>query len=371
MSHEFETGFFVQTPPWQELVPDERVPVNENRFYGMLDVYAPAVSRVVKQSLLPRVVAPWPGGKHIYLVGTTGTGKSVLIAMCRRLVDGHVCSIAGHRKSDWHASTRMENAFINYVPEANRVIKNLASWKDEADREVVEINPKGKTAYMARYMCTPLVAANLLPPLPIFGSEMWRRILPIPFMRRLKGVAGLGDDKVNLMIAEITEAELDSVWSDAADIAAKAGPNGIYPGDPTDRATEIMYAQLTEPLRIFMQGMIKWNDAGGKLLVSDILKRYRASEYALLDSTSGLKDERKDRVLQTLALRIGISMGGTPSRHRTESCHNGKPAIAGLSWGNEPIEGDDVLTEFLVMPDSQDVFEEPAKEPPTLPADVQ
>ncbi len=181
------------------LLPSERVPANENRFYRMLDVYAPGVSRMAKQSMLPRIIAPWPGGKHIYLVGTSGTGKNVYIAMCRRLVDSQVSNVVGKRKSDSHATTRLDNAFFNFTSEAKRVpIKNLERWKDEADREIFEVNPKGKSGYMARYMCTSIAAANLLPPLPVFGSEIWRRILVIPFLRRLKGVAGLGDDKMQI-----------------------------------------------------------------------------------------------------------------------------------------------------------------------------
>ncbi len=53
-------------------------------------------------------------------------------------------------------------------------------------------------------MASAIKACNLLPFLPGLGSEYWRRLFPIPFLRRLKGTDA-GSDDIERIIRELTD----------------------------------------------------------------------------------------------------------------------------------------------------------------------
>ena len=320
------------------LTPEERLPKAENGFYRVLDAYGEEVKTMICQSMLPRVVGPWPGGKHINLVGLPGTGKGKLIQLLKRLVANNVCSIDAGSSHDRHSNSRLVNMFMNYSNEGKRTrIRNMEAWKNDADDRSLEVNPKMKALYATRRMSTPVHAMNLMYLLPSVGSEFWRRMLIIPFTRRLKGMAS-GDDFIDKTIDALTDQELDSAWSDAADIAVKKGPDGVYPADLSQDEVAALYEELVDPFQMFLQSELRWTESKDPLLFKKIIEKYEESDYSIIDRKTNKRDDQgRDAMNQKIRNFCGAT-GGLCRRERTESCHDGVLAVIGLAWGqgNQP-----------------------------------
>ena len=341
------------------LSPEQRLPMSENGFYRVLNAYGEEVKTMICQSMMPRVVGPWPGGKHINLVGLPGTGKNKLILLLKRLVANNVCSIDVGSRHDRHANSRLVNMFMNYSNEGKRTrIHNMESWKDDADDRNLEVNPKMKAMYATRRMCTPVHAMNLMYLLPSVGSEFWRRMLIIPFTRRLKGMEG-GDDFIDRVIDELTDLELDSAWSDAADIAVQYGPDGVYPADLTQDEVSALYEELVDPFQMFLQSELRWTDSKEPLLFKDIIQKYQESEYSIVDRKTGKRDDQGCHAMNQKIRNFCGATGGYCRRERTESCHDGVQAVVGLAWGKGNLPTSNILGRFTkVQEDVQETVQE-------------
>ncbi|PKN27933.1 MAG: hypothetical protein CVU65_00830 [Deltaproteobacteria bacterium HGW-Deltaproteobacteria-22] len=338
------------------LPPHERLAREKNRVYQILAAYAPTVQKWILGSLLPRVVAPWPGGKHFYLVGPPGTGKSKLLSLLDRILDGGVCHLAASTLAkDSHAGTRLEGSFMNSVSEAKRSeIKdgNLEEWKQVADELTLEVNPKNLPAYQTRNMATPFHALNLMVFLVGLGSEFWRRLSILPFLLRLKGTSG-GNDDIEKIIRELTNEELDSVWSEAADIAIQCGPEGFYPADLTDEETESLYVDMVDPLRIFMQSRLSWSDSGGSVAIEEIVETYLTSTWSMTNHKTQERDPRGRRTLFEVAREIGKSMSGMPRRERRKGPAEGKEVLVGLKWAANEKTTKSILSTCLANEEAE------------------
>ncbi len=338
---DFQDGTFRKARPEDKLrntigrrylFPHERLDPGKNRFFLVLSAYAPKVQKIVVYALIPRMVAPWAGGKIFYLVGPAGTGKSKLISLLCRLLGGATASLPADRlRKSQFQSKRLEGVLANLTAESRRSeIKDSEEWKEDADRLFFEVEIKGGDIYSARYMATTVRACNLMPYLPGLGSEYWRRLFPIPFLTRLKGTEA-GSDDIERIIRELTDEELDSVFSEAVDVAVHCGPEGTYPGDLDDDTTEALYLDLVDGLRLFMQSRLKWSDSGEHVTLADIVDAYRVSDYSLVDREKGRRDERGTYTLFELARTIGVTMGGRAGQVKVPH-GDGPQAILGLTW---------------------------------------
>ncbi len=341
------------------LAPEDRLPMSENGFYRVLDAYGEEVKTMICQSMMPRVVGPWPGGKHINLVGLPGTGKNKLILLLKRLVANNVCSVDVGSRHDRHVNSRLVNMFMNYSNEGKRTrIHNTESWKDDADDRSLEVNPKMKAMYATRRMCTPVHAMNLMYLLPSVGSEFWRRMLIIPFTRRLKGMEG-GDDFIDKVIEALTDLELDSAWSDAADVAVQYGPDGVYPADLTQDEVSALYEELVDPFQMFLQSELRWTDSKEPLLFKDIIEKYQESECSIIDRKTGKRDDQGRDALHLKIRNFCGATGGYCRRERTESCHDGVLAVVGLAWGQGNQPTSNILGRFTkVQEDVQETVQQ-------------
>ncbi len=338
---DFQTGDFRKAAPEDKLVTtlqrrylavDERMPEAENRVYQVLNAYAPQVRRIVLESMLPRMVGPWPGGKIFYLVGPAGTGKSKLISLLKRILEGATAGVCADRlRRSQFVSLRLDGVLANITSENRRSeIKDAEGWKDEADQLWHEVEEKHGRSFEARFMATAIKACNLHPFLPGLGSEYWRRLFPLPFLIRLKGTPA-GSVDIERTIRELTDAELDSVFSVAVDIADACGPEGNYPADLDDDTIERLYMDLTDGLRLFMQTKLKWSDAGEHVLLGDIVDTYRGSDFSLVDRDKGRRDDRGTYTLFEGARIIGTTMGGHSGQVKVP--HGvGPQALFGLTW---------------------------------------
>lgn len=320
--------------------------MSENGFYLVLDAYGEEVKTMICQSMTPRVAGPWPGSKHINLVGLPGTGKNKLILLLKRLMADNVCSVDAGSSHNRHANSRLVNMFMNYRNEGKRTrIRNTELWKDEADDRRLEVNPKMQAMYATRRMATPVHAMNLMYLLPSGGSEFWRRMLIIPFTRRLKDMEG-GNDFIDKVIDALTDQDLDSAWSDAVDIAVQYGPDGTYPADLTQDEVSELYRELVDPFQIFLQSELRWTASKEPLLFKDIIKKYQESEYSIVDSKTNKRDDQgRDAMNQKIRNFCGAA-GGFCRRERTESCHDGVLAVIGLAWGHGKQSTSNILGRF-------------------------
>jgi len=314
------------------LLPHERLEPGQNRFFTVLGAYAPRVQRIIYYSLVPRMVAPWPGGKIWYLVGPPGTGKSKLISLLSRLIEGATASIHADRlRKSQFQSRRLEGALVNLTAESRRSeIKDSEEWKEDADRLYFEVEIKGGDLYQARYITTTARACNLMPYLPGHGSEYWRRLGVLPILLRLKGRES-GSDEIERLIRELTDHELDSVFSEAADVAVTCGPEGTYPMDLDEDETESLYWDLVDGLRLFMQSRLKWGGAGDQVLLADVVDRYRESDYCILDRDKNKRDERGTYTLFELVRTIGGTMGGRVGQAKVDH-GDGPQCLHYLTW---------------------------------------
>jgi len=341
---DFHTGKFSPAKPEfklkntvgrRYLLPQDRLAREKNRVYQILAAYHQTVQKWIQGSLLPRLVSPWPGGKHFYLVGPPGTGKSKLLSLLDRILAGCVCHLpASNLAKDPHAGTRLENSFMNSVSEAKRSeIKdgNIEVWKQAADELTLEVNPKNLPAYQTRNMATPVHALNLMVYLVGLGSEFWRRLTIIPFLVRLKGTSA-GNDDIEKMIRELTDHELDSVWSDAADIAVRCGPEGVYPEDLSDEGTESLYRDMIDPLRIFMQSRLSWSDSRGSVSIDEIVETYQTGDWSITNHKTQELDSRGRAILFDQVREIGRSMSGIVHRERRSGPNENKQVLVGLKW---------------------------------------
>ncbi len=335
------------------LTPGQRMPEDQNRVYQILGAYDKEVVETIRQSVIPRVVAPWPGGKHINFVGLPGTGKNKLIQLLRRLIANNACSIDTGSRWDRHATSRLVNQFMNYTNEGKRTrIRNMEAWKDEADSRTMEVDPKAKELYAARNMCTPVHAMNVMFQLPARGSEFWRRLLIVPFTKRLKGCAD-GNDFIDKAIEDLTNWELDSAWSAAADLAVEHGPDGIYGKDLSADDTAALYEELVDPFQFFLQSELRWTDSRESIFFKDIIDRYETSDYSIIDHKTEERDDQSREAMQQKIRTFAFAMNGLTKRVRTPSCHSGVLAVIGLAWGKSNHATTNILGRFTPVQEDE------------------
>lgn len=314
------------------LLPHERMERDKNRVYLILRAYSPKVQDLILGSVFPRIAGPWPGGKHIYLIGPAATGKSTLIALIKAVFPGATAAIhADQLKRSQFQSRRLEGMLANLTSENKRSeIKDSETWKDLADMLFFEVEVKHGSAYETRFMATSIKACNLMPYLAGLGSEFWRRLLLIPVIKRLKDTVE-GIDDIQRLIRDLSDLELDSVFSEAVDIAIECGPEGRYPADLDDDVIESLYLDLVDGMRLFMQSKIKWGNPGDFVELGEIVDGYRNSDYSIIDRDKGKRDERGTGTLYDLAKRVGVTMGGTVGQ-RKQAHGNGPLVLFGLTW---------------------------------------
>jgi len=356
------------------LTPDQRMPEAQNRVFQILDAYVPEVRKALLYSLLPRLVAPWAGGKHFYLVGPSGTGKSTFLKLIDRCLDGRVSHLSVADLKDPHRSERFQGLFANLITEETRTsVKKMNDWKDAADGDYIEISPKGKRGLRVKRMVTQIHAANLMPILEFHGDEYFRRMQILPVIVRLLGTTK-GNNRISRNIQSLTIHEISSVWSAAADMAAKLGPEEAYPGDADLPTTQALYNAMAEPVRALMQKKMTWSQTGEGIPTYEIVERYLADKLSLQAAGEGKRDPRAKQRLADVVEEVARSMGCVVRRQRTPTVHNGVRTVFGLAWSLEPdVDQQELMSNFIEKPkaydDSMGSLPEDTTPPPHGPTD--
>ncbi len=168
-------------------LPWDPRPVPYKNFQKWLDSLFDKDTQKTIWQVLAWIVSPvsyWPHVLFIY--GDGGTGKSTFLKIIRLIVGSQNTSAVPLANLNPNSLIRLTEVLVNLPSEGSSTTLPENLIKAVSDQEPVEVRPLYHNYYTATPVAKLVQAWNKLPPILDMSQGIWRRLIVIPFEKKIK-----------------------------------------------------------------------------------------------------------------------------------------------------------------------------------------